>query len=48
MGWWRATNFHWLVALANMYTRTNTALGIESQGFAAACGLEPLAVPALA
>jgi alkylhydroperoxidase family enzyme len=31
------------VALANMYTRTNTAFGIESQGFAAACDLAPLA-----
>jgi alkylhydroperoxidase family enzyme len=34
------------VALANLYTRNNTALGIESQGFSAACGLEPLAIPA--
>ena len=33
------------VALANLYTRTNTALGIEAQGFAAACGLAPLAEP---
>ncbi len=33
------------VALANMYSRTNTALGIESQGFSAACELRPLAVP---
>jgi len=32
------------IALANMYTRTNTALGIESQGFSAACALKPLAV----
>ena len=32
------------IALANLYTRTNIALGIESQGFAAACGLKPLAV----
>ena len=31
------------VALANVYTRTNIAFGIEAQGFAAACGLEPLA-----
>jgi alkylhydroperoxidase family enzyme len=31
------------IALANMYTRTNTAFGIESQGFAAACDLKPLA-----
>lgn len=33
------------IALANVYTRTNIAFGIEAQGFAAACGLEPLAVP---
>ena len=33
------------VALANLMTRTNTALGIESQGFATACGLKPLAAP---
>ena len=33
------------VALANQYTRVNTALGIEAQGFAAACGLAPLAQP---
>jgi alkylhydroperoxidase family enzyme len=32
------------IALANFYTRSNTAVGIESQGFSAACGLEPLAV----
>ncbi len=32
------------IGLANVYTRTNTALGIESQGMSAACGLEPLAV----
>ena len=31
------------IALANLYTRTNTAFGIESQGFAAACELKPLA-----
>ena len=31
------------IALANLYTRSNTALGIESEGFSAACGLEPLA-----
>src|SRR5947208_2058435 len=29
------------IALANVFTRTNSALGIEAQGFAAACGLEP-------
>ncbi|HET7386050.1 MAG TPA: carboxymuconolactone decarboxylase family protein [Nocardioidaceae bacterium] len=33
------------VALANQYARTNVALGIEAQGFAAACGLAPLAEP---
>jgi len=33
------------IALANLYSRTNTALGIESQGFSAACDLRPLAVP---
>ncbi len=33
------------VALANLYSRSNTALGIESQGFAAACDLAPLAAP---
>lgn len=31
------------VAFANMSTRTNSALGIEAQGFAAACELRPLA-----
>jgi alkylhydroperoxidase family enzyme len=36
------------IALANLYTRTNTALGIESTGLAAACGLEPLAVASTA
>jgi alkylhydroperoxidase family enzyme len=33
-----------LVGFANMSTRSNTALGIESQGFSAACEL-PLAQP---
>jgi len=33
------------VALANVYTRTNIAFGIEAQGFAAACGLPPLVGP---
>ncbi len=32
--------------LANLYTRSNVALGIEAQGFAASCGLTPLAEPA--
>jgi alkylhydroperoxidase family enzyme len=31
------------IALANMAGRTNVALGIQSQGFAASCDLEPLA-----
>jgi alkylhydroperoxidase family enzyme len=34
-----------VVAAANLASRTNTALGIESQGFSAACGLPPLASP---
>lgn len=33
------------VGFANQAARTNVALGIESQGFAAACGLAPLAQP---
>ena len=33
------------VGLANQYARGNVALGIEAQGFAAACGLAPLAQP---
>ena len=37
-----------VIALANFATRTNTAFGIESQGFAAACDVKPLAVPAAA
>ena len=36
------------IGLANLYTRTNTALGIESQGFSAACELKPLAVASTA
>ncbi|SRR5581483_161214 len=32
------------VAVANLYTRSNTALGVESQGFSKACKL-PLAQP---
>lgn len=31
------------VALANFYTRSNIAFGIESEGYAAACDLAPLA-----
>lgn len=34
-----------VVAFANLTTRTNVALGIESDGFADACGLKPLAPP---
>jgi alkylhydroperoxidase family enzyme len=33
------------IAAANLASRANTSLGIEPQGFAAACGLEPLAEP---
>jgi alkylhydroperoxidase family enzyme len=33
-----------IIGLANLYARTNTALGVESQGFSAACELQPLAV----
>ena len=32
-------------ALANLYTRSHTAIGIESQEFSAACDLKPLASP---
>ena len=34
-----------VIAFANFTTRANVALGIESDGFAAACGLQPLAQP---
>ena len=33
------------VGFSNFSTRMNVALGIESQGFAAACDLKPLATP---
>jgi len=33
------------IGLANMYSRTNIALGITSQGLSAACDLKPLALP---
>ena len=33
------------IALANFMTRSNTAVGIESQGFSAACEIRPLASP---
>jgi len=36
------------IGAANMVTRTNTALGIESEGLAAACELKPLATPSRA
>jgi len=36
------------IALANFMTRGNVAMGIESQGFSAACALQPLAVPSMA
>jgi alkylhydroperoxidase family enzyme len=32
-----------VIGFANLSTRSNVALGIESEGFAAACDLEPLA-----
>ncbi len=35
-----------VVGFANLTTRPNVALGIESDGFAAACGLRPLAARA--
>jgi alkylhydroperoxidase family enzyme len=31
------------IAMANFMTRGNTAMGIESEGFSAACGLKPMA-----
>lgn len=33
------------IAVANFYTRSNTALGVEAQGLSASCGLQPLAQP---
>jgi len=36
------------IAVANFYTRSNIALGVEAQGLAASCGLEPLARPSAA
>jgi alkylhydroperoxidase family enzyme len=36
------------VALANQVARMNSALGIEAQGFSAACGLAPLERPSAA
>jgi alkylhydroperoxidase family enzyme len=37
-----------VIGFANLTTRSNVALGIESEGFAAACGLKPLATPSSA
>jgi alkylhydroperoxidase family enzyme len=37
-----------VVGAANMVSRSNVALGIEAQGFSAACGLKPLATPSVA
>ena len=34
-----------VIGYANLTTRGNVALGIESEGFAAACGLKPMAEP---
>jgi alkylhydroperoxidase family enzyme len=36
------------IGAANMVSRNNVALGISSQGFSAACGLQPLAAPSTA
>src|SRR3954469_13847068 len=36
------------IPLANLYSRTNTALGIGAEGLSAVCDLKPLAVPATA
>jgi alkylhydroperoxidase family enzyme len=33
------------IGMSNQMARTNVALGIEAQGFAAACGLAPMAQP---
>ncbi|MCP3138565.1 carboxymuconolactone decarboxylase family protein [Pyxidicoccus xibeiensis] len=34
-----------VIGFANLTTRSNTALGIESEGFSASCGLKPMAQP---
>ena len=36
------------IGLANLYTRTNVAFGVHSQGLSAACDLKPLALPTAA
>jgi len=35
------------IALANLHSRGNVALGIESEGYAASCDLKPMAAPGL-
>lgn len=37
-----------VIGFANLTTRSNTALGIESEGFAASCGLRPMVERAVA
>lgn len=37
-----------VIGLANLASRTNTAFGVESQGFSTACDLRPLARPSTA
>jgi alkylhydroperoxidase family enzyme len=37
-----------VIGLANLMARTNTAFGVTSQGFSAACDLKPLAVASTA
>jgi len=37
-----------IIALANLYTRSNVALGVSSQGLSAACDLKAPALPAAA
>jgi alkylhydroperoxidase family enzyme len=36
-----------VIALENLYARSNIALGVKSHGLAASCDLPPLAVPAM-
>ena len=36
------------IAIANFYTRSNVAFGVESEGYAEACGLRPLSIPVTA
>jgi alkylhydroperoxidase family enzyme len=37
-----------VIGMANLYTRSNTALGITSQGLSASCDLRPMALAAAA